>query len=169
MCPASVDGAIGYANSSWPKWFHFRSCERLDSTGAVTLPVTDGRVHVAFAIQAVDGGASGPFDVTVSYAAEDAFVLVVPPVVSAAHAVVAFFPQTRTVGAQPYAMPGFGVASNVTLQIDEQHGPVTKVTDCDFGSEIGCVGAVTPNRPVTVTINGASSATARLAVYVSWA
>jgi hypothetical protein len=169
VCPASVDGGIGFANSSWPKWFHFRSCERLDSTGAAMLPVTDGRVHVAFGIQAVDGRSSGPFDVTVTYAAEDSFMMVIPPVVSATHAVVSFVPQTATVGAQPYDMPSFGTASAFRMHVAQQGRPVRKVADCDFGSEIGCVGPVTPNLPVTVALAGRSTANARLAVYVSWA
>jgi len=169
VCPASVDGGIGPANSSWPKWFHFPRCERLDYTGAAMLRVTDGRVHVAFGIQTVGGRSSGPFDVTVAYAAEDSFMVVIPPVVAATHAVVSFVPQTATVGAQPYDMPSFGTASAFRMRVAQQGRPVMKVADCDFGSEIGCVGPVAPNLPVTVAIAGRSTANARLAVYVSWA
>jgi hypothetical protein len=168
VCPASLDGPIGNAQSSWPRKFNFVRCEGFDSQGAVTLPVTDGDVHVAFGIQTVNGGSSGPFDVTIGYAAEDAFVLVIPPVASA-RAVVSFVPQTRSVGAQPYAMPSFGEASAYALRIDQQHRPIKRATKCDFGSEIGCVGPVIVKQPVTVTMSGRSTASARLAVYLSWA
>ena len=60
VCPAGLDG--GLSDTSWPPWFKFPSCIALSSSGAATLPATDGLTHVAFAVKPISGPASGPVD-----------------------------------------------------------------------------------------------------------
>jgi hypothetical protein len=167
VCPASVDGAIGPGMSSWPSWFHFDACQSVDSLGEATLPPTDGSVHVAFGVRALRADVTTPLDVSVSYEAEDSFVVVIPPAVTATHADVTFRPHTATVGVHAYVMPDFGKTSIVAVAA-QQNRRLRRTMPCDFGSEIGCVGRVQPNVPARVTISGPSSDTARLAVYLSW-
>jgi len=168
VCPASVDGDIGPPRSSWPSWFHFDACEPLETSGIATLPSTDGNDHVAFGIRAVRPDVTTAIDVSVSYHAEDSFVLVIPPAVGTAHAEVTFVAHTATVGVQTFAMPGFATTSMVAA-IEQQKRRLHRAVACDFGSEVGCVRLREPNRPVQVIVGGPSSDTARLAVYISWA
>jgi hypothetical protein len=140
----------------------------LNSSGDARLPATDGSVHVAFGLRALSPVETTTVDVSVSYAAEDSFVLVIPPAIGTAQAAVTFVPHTATVGAWAFVMPGFGNTSDVAVT-EQQNRPIGRTTVCDFGSEVSCLGPVTPNLPVTTILGGRSSDSARLAVYVAWA
>jgi hypothetical protein len=106
--------------------------------------------------------------VSVTYSAEDSFVLVVPPGTGATRAKVTFTPHTSTFAAAAYLMPGFA-ASTAKIATSQRGGRLRPVTRCDFGSEIACRGRGTPNNPVTVTVVGRNDNSTRLAVYIAWA
>jgi hypothetical protein len=169
VCPATLDGVIGPPATSWPTRFHFDSCIQASSSGYASLPATDGNVHVAFAISPVTASDAAVVTVSVSYSAEDSFVWVVPPGVGTARATVRFSPHSATAGAHAYMTPGFGAASGVRIVMSQHGRSMRSAKHCDFGSEIECLGYVTPRVPVTVKVAGPSTSKARLAIYLSWA
>jgi hypothetical protein len=168
VCPATLDGAIGPPASSWPSWFHFDACVSLDTSGRASLPATDGNPHVAFALRALTTRPRSRMTVAVSYSAEDSFVLIVPAA-GTARTYVSFTPQSATAGAHPYLMPGFDVAPGARIAMSQHGRAVRRDSHCDFGSEIECFGAVTPNSPVSVILAGNGTSTTRFATYLSWA
>jgi hypothetical protein len=165
ICPASLDGGVGPPVSSSPSWTNFDSCRTPDAAHDVSL-ASSGAEHVAFAIRSPRLVRTA-IDVTVTYVAVDSFLLVIPPTVEAASAEVAFVPHSAQVGAQAFILPNY-LNSSTVATVEQKGHPVLVKAPCGFGSEIDCVDPVTPNLPVTVSISGRSTSSARLAVYVSW-
>jgi hypothetical protein len=165
VCPASLEGGIGIAAGSWP---HFPSCRQVDASGRVQLPATDGATHVAFAVRALDARRGRVVEVSVSYEAKDSFVELVPPEVVAAGTSLTFTPHTSTAGAHAYSLPGYREAPDIVISMAQRGRFLRTVAPCDFGSEIDCVGGVTPNQPVTVLWANTNSARGKFAFFVAW-
>ena len=166
VCPASLEGGIGTAAGSWQ---HFPSCKHVDASGRVQLPATDGDTHVAFAVRALNARQGPIVDVSVSYEAKDSFVEIVPPEVVTARTSVTFTPHSSTAGAHAYSVPGYGEAPETVISMSQDGRFLRTVAHCDFGSEIGCDGGVTPNQPVTVLFANTNSARGKFAFFVAWA
>ncbi len=153
VCPAGLDG--GLSDTSWPPWFKFPSCVALSSTGAATLPATDGLTHVAFAVKPISGPAVVPLTLTVNYTPTDSFVEVIPPDGQVQTAMtVTYTPGSETTGAQVTPVNSVNPAPGFTLVVSQAGRSLTERAICDFPSELSCVGSVTPGEPVTARLSG---------------
>ncbi len=153
VCPAGLDG--GLSDSSWPPWFRFPSCMALSSTGAATLPPTDGLTHVAFAVKPKSGAAVVPLTLTVNYTPTDSFVEVIPPAGASQTAMtVTYTPESETTGAQVTPVNSVEPAPGFTLVVSQAGRFLTQPAICDFPSELSCVGSVTPGEPITARLSG---------------
>jgi hypothetical protein len=168
LCPASLDGVVNATSGSWPPQFHFRTCRKVDGAGRGQLPATDGDTHVAFAVRALDAGRGRVVDVFVGYDAKDSFVEIIPPHASLAQGSVTFTPHSATAGAHVYTLPDYGSSPDGAVTMFQHGRYLRTATKCDFGSEIECVGGVTPNEPVTVVFGGRTS-NGTLALFIAWA
>lgn len=164
VCPATLDGDI----SAWATPFAFSSCTRLDASGQAQLPATDGATHVAFAVRVLDERQVRSLDVAVGYKATDSFVEVFPADAPTEDLTVTFTPRSLSVGAHAYVLPGYLSAAGDVIRLSQEGRSVRAPTRCDFGSEIDCVGKVTPNQSVTATLIGRRPKTGRLAVFLAW-
>ena len=153
VCLAGLDG--GLSDSTWPPWFKFPSCMALSSTGAATLPATDGSTHVAFAVKAMTGPAVVPLTLTVNYTPTDSFVEVIPPGGGSLTAMnVTYTPESETTGAQDTPVNSVNPAPRFTLVVSHARRSLTQSAMCDFSSELPCVGGVTPGEPITARLSG---------------
>jgi hypothetical protein len=160
VCPAALEGSLD-GPGSWPSSTGFRSCLPADHANDLRLPGTSG--HVAFAIRSRGGGTVEA--VTITYDAVDAFVEVIPP--PSTTTTVGFMTTSATMGAHAYLLPGFRSAP-VQVTIEQAGRRLTRLAECDFGSEISCVGGAIANAPVIVRMQGQPASIGRVALYLSW-
>lgn len=167
VCPAGLDGSIQGGSSSWPPWFHFPSCVRLTGSGTAILPRTDGQTHVAFALRPSAPTGSVRLSVVVDYSATDAFVEVVPPTGTVGtDLTVTYTPRSETTGAVANLVGQVRPAPGYTVAVTQASRALTRLSACDFGSEIDCVGGVAPSVPVAVRLTGPGSS--KVVLYVAW-
>jgi hypothetical protein len=154
VCPAGLDGEIA-GNTSWPASFGFLSCMALAGSGVAMLPATDGTTHVAFAIRLVAMVGEAPLTLQLSYSATDSFVEIIPPVAGVrTDMTVTITPRSGTTGAQTNLVGQLRSAPGYSVAVRQSGRHVTKPSPCDFGSEVPCVGPVTPSEPVRVHLTG---------------
>ena len=151
ICPATLAGQIG-TSSSWPARFHFSGCIPLDRAGQVSLPPTDGRTHVAFALRATTSQKLS-VDLVVSYTAEDSFVGVVAPGRPGTETVtVSYFPSTSTTGVLVTSTDGSSTPGADPVTVSQAGRGITTPDSCDFPSEFDCMGPVTPRVAISVRL-----------------
>jgi hypothetical protein len=165
VCPATLDGDIDLHGSSWP--VPFRSCIPLDASGHAVLPATNGFFHVAFALRSPKTTGTTVADVAISYSASDSFVQIGRPAGSATTTVV-ITPRSTTVGAHAYMQPGSRTAPDALINLSQSGHALRSARSCDFGSEIPCVGGVTPKEPVTAVLGGNNKRDTRLVMFLTW-
>ncbi len=154
VCPAGLGGEI-VGNTSWPSSFGFLSCMGLGASGDAMLPATDGMTHVAFAIRPVAMVGEVPLTLHLSYSATDSFVEIIPPVAGLrTDMTVTITPRSGTTGAQTKLVGQLRSAPGYSVAVTQSGRHVTKPSPCDFGSEVPCIGPVTPSEPVRVRLTG---------------
>ncbi len=161
VCPANLDGTID-GSGSWPAPFHFPSCEPLDSSGAATLPATDGNFHVAFALRPIATGVTASPEVTVDYTATDSFVEIIPPAGNGGLDLTTTYTPGSSTTAVMVSPPGqVAPAPGFTTSVSQSGVPLTGSGPCDFATELtSCVDGVMPGQPLTVTVTGPPEETA---------
>ena len=113
-------------------------------SGSATLPPTDGGTHVRVRLEAVSNAAPVALTLTVTYAATDTSVEVIPPG-SASSVTVGYTPESTTTGATVTPVGLVTPAPGYTLVISQAGGIVSHAEACDFLTELSeCVGPVTP-------------------------
>jgi hypothetical protein len=158
MCGASVaDGTIDQRES----------CVSFDASGRVSVPPTNGGEHIAFAVR-MRSDRPARVTVTVSYAAEDPFVLVVPPAAPFIGMTVDFTPRTATAGAQAYLVPGFRPAPTIDVTMRQASQVIRDPRPCDFLAEIDCLGYVHANQPTEISMAGRIAGAGHPALYMVW-
>jgi hypothetical protein len=158
LCAASVtDGTIDDQ----------ASCVAVDAAGRASTPPTNGAVHIAFAVRARSSRAV-QVSVIVRYAAEDPFVLVVPPVGSVNGMSVDFTPRTATAGANAYLLPGYRPAPAIYLTMRQAGRLMHDPRPCDFLAEIDCLGRVQANQPTVISAAARAATTGKAALYIVW-
>jgi hypothetical protein len=165
VCPANLDGTIN-GSGSWPAAFHFPSCEPLDSSGAATLPATDGNFHVAFALRPIAAGVTTSPDVTVDYTATDSFVAVLPPVAAGGLDLTTTYTPGSSTTAVKVSPPGqVTPAPGFTTSVSQMGVSLAGSGPCDFATELtSCVDGVMPGQPLNVTVTGPPAETADISL-----
>lgn len=100
-------------------------------------------MRVAF-VRALTSLPNRVVDVSVTYSAQDSFVLILPPGTGTTRARVMFMLHTAKFGAHAHLMLWF-TTSSASIATSQHDGLVRPATRCDFGAEIECLGRVTPN------------------------
>jgi hypothetical protein len=158
LCGASVaDGTVDER----------KSCVAFDAAGRASVPPTNGGTHIAFAVR-LRSDRAVRVDLTVTYAAEDPFVLVVPPTARFSGTAVDFIPRTVTAGANAYLLPGYRPAPTVAVTMKQAGRGIHDPRPCDFPAEIDCLGRVGANRQTEISMAGRDTGGGRPALYIVW-
>jgi hypothetical protein len=142
------------------------SCTAFDAAGRASIPTTGGG-HIAFAVRTRSNRAV-EITVTVSYAAEDSFVLVVPPAGSINGMTVGFTPRTATAGANAYLLAGYRPAPTIDLAMRQAGRVIHDPGPCDFPAEIDCIGHVHANQPTVISAAARVTGAGKPALYIVW-
>ena len=114
-----------------------------------------GVTHVAFAIRGVAMVGDVALTIRVSYSATDSFVGIIPPTSGVRTDLsVTYRPRSGTTGAEVNLVGQVRSAPGYSVAVSQSGRELNKPSICDFGSEIPCVGSVTPSGPVEVHVTG---------------
>jgi hypothetical protein len=163
VCPAGLDGSL--TDTSWPTFFKFPACIPVTS-GRAMLPPTNGGTHVAFAIKTPSNTAPVTLTLTVSYAAADTFVEVIPPSGPSTSLSVSYTPLSTTTGATVTPAGLVTPAPGYTIAISQAGRLVNHSVSCDFPTELpSCVGPVVPGQLTQLHVAGPGS---QVVLYPTW-
>jgi hypothetical protein len=111
--------------------------------------------HVAIAVRPVTAVGEVPLTVQIRYSAEDSFVEIIPPVSNVRTGMTTVYtPHSRTTGAQENLVGLLRSAPGFSVSVAQAGRQITRSSPYDFGSEIPCVGPVTPAEPIEVHLSG---------------
>jgi predicted nucleic acid-binding protein len=144
------------------------SCAGLDAAGQDVRSEFGGDEHMAFAIRHHGASRAPTFTISVSYTAADSYVQITPPAGAPGTTIVAFTPRSSTVGAHANSLTDIGTVADASVEVSQQGSALMLASPCDFASEIGCVGGVTPDEAVMVALTSSPS-DADVTFFVTWA
>jgi hypothetical protein len=164
VCPATDDGRV-VREGSWPSTLGFHTCRPMTSS-ELRLPATDGSLHVFFAIRPAHAPSS-PVTATISYRPADSFTMVLP----SSEVRVGFRPLSGSIAAQAYLAPDFGTDPRLTARATQDGAKIVAPAQCDFPTEIDCIGPATADEPVEVSLHPPAAldhGPRRPALYLGW-
>jgi hypothetical protein len=161
ICPATIEGLVDLSVGRWPS-VSGTICRRPALDGRISLPSTDGRTHVAFALVTAR---SQPVSVTIHYVAHDSFFELVPPA-GPSQVDFAFVPHSLTVGISTVELPNYAPIANVSSELQQGTRDIMTARSCDFPSEVACVGDVTPGQRTSLRVIKRTNN--RAGLFISW-
>lgn len=169
ICPATLDGELDNTGGSWPSVSGFTDCRPLDKSGLAALPSTGG--HVAFLMRPRDQRASRVNQLTVTYDAQDQFLVVFPPSLASGDAgsqVLITPSRSSLIVAQPYLFPGYRAADAVRVEVTQGDRTIRALDRSDLRTDGQPYGPVKVDELVAVQMYNDSPQVVRPGLTLAW-